>query len=279
MTTSLTNFKCLKNVKSSIKYAVFGYVRKCESILNFPTIPLCVPFLCLWYYYLDEHWIDYGPGMQLCETNDIITMTKSEQNKAWAKLSIDASIKCIHKWDLKLLRCKGLIYIRIDSTNKCNRNDWRCTNCTILNDYFNIVCMMCDNPMTSNALKNWKCKFCEKVNDKNRIYCGTNGCHTSINRSFRQPFYAISSGAETYQISELGDIVSEQYGDYFDEGDIVSIEFNTNKKTLQVHINSVNQGIAFRNIDVLKTYYLSVIMHRKKDSIQIIDYTETHVKN
>ena len=60
------------------------------------------------------------------------------------------------------------------------------------------------------------------------------------------------------------------------ENDLVSIELDLDKKTIRFYLNSVDQGIAYRNVgcgDNVK-YRLCVILYGSGSSVEIVGFTK-----
>ena len=65
------------------------------------------------------------------------------------------------------------------------------------------------------------------------------------------------------------------YGDAWGEDEVIKMELNTKKRTLQFHVNDKNQGIAFKDIDFKnKTYHMAIAMYGEQDSLELIDFQQ-----
>ena len=62
----------------------------------------------------------------------------------------------------------------------------------------------------------------------------------------------------------------------FRQGDIVSIQLNTNKRNISYYINNVQQGIAYKNIEQ-KIYYLALTFRSEGNCVKILDFVETYI--
>ena len=102
----MSHFKVLDNVDQITENTVFGYIRRCQSLLddeNKIIAPL-IYHLCLLYFYINEYWTAFDEKLfQLNETKDTFIKIGSGCGSVYGNIRTNPAIKCIYKCKLQFL--------------------------------------------------------------------------------------------------------------------------------------------------------------------------------
>ena len=90
-------------------------------------------------------------------------------------------------------------------------------------------------------------------------------------------FYALGNGGhlESHNIDisqAMMTSINNRYGIYTKFGDILSMIFDTKRRTLRYLHNEKDLGIAFNDIDVTKIYRMAVSVYLQSSSVQLMDF-------
>eukprot|EP01084_Bolivina_argentea_P155838 271557_1 len=142
------------------------------------------------------------------------------------------------------------------------------------------------NPKTNTIIYIWTIKIL-KHNGAYNIYIGIDSSqypfyyrNADFTNNDGNPHYSYGSSGRIYCFEDT--ISGEEYGKEWTEGDIIKMKLHTKNKTLKYYVNNIDQGIAFKNIEMKNKIYHMVVSlcskHNNAVSVQIIESQKVYCK-
>ena len=129
----VNSFEDVKFIRQHYKDIVFGFIRKCQSLLPtdniYYTIPSLVSHWCLLYFYIKEHFDPdcCGSNIVLSENNTIATIQHQNESVVMLRNIVESGV---HRWKFQLIVYHGyMTVIGIFKTKKTAKlNNQLCFN-------------------------------------------------------------------------------------------------------------------------------------------------------
>ena len=243
------------------EFLVCGYIRMHEQTLFkqendnlFHHIPYEIIDICVAFHGKNDSFSKAGPLLQIHENRNVVTaIFPGGVNSVFGSTGIDLGKinTMLYRWNIKILEFDEWFKMHIGLT----------TNTTIVNKRFT---KYIKGPKTTRSFSPPQQIPGTEIF---QVYSYISPDYNAENIEQQQP--------APKEPKDISYVISNHYGDGFQEGDIIGLELNTRRHTIAYFINNKNQRV-FTHIKE-KEYYLGISFGGKDNCVQLVGFIESPI--